>query len=114
MSIFIPEDVFSRELQYLLSDPVYACVKSVSGPGRSGAVASVYASHLLNVPWLPQGTKVPEHLRPHLVIDTAVMSGATLRKAGKHVGAEFTLAVFSENLTGRVRFWYETLLRPTI
>lgn len=55
--------------------------RAVTGPGRSGAIASVYASHMLGIPWLPFGAKCPEHLRPLLIIDTASKHGRTLRRA---------------------------------
>ncbi len=79
--------------------------KSVSGPGRSGAVAAVYASHILRVPFIPYGQRVPEALQPHLVIDTATMTGRTLRKAARKMGAHYTLAVYHTDR--RHRFWYE-------
>ena len=58
-------------------------VGSVTGPGRSGAVAAVYASHILGVPFIPYGQPAPKGLGRILVIDTAEESGATLRKAGR-------------------------------
>lgn len=33
--------------------------KAVTGPGRSGAVASVYASHILGLPFIPYKHPVP-------------------------------------------------------
>lgn len=80
-------------------------VKSVSGPGRSGAIASVYASHYLGVPWFPPNRKPPDHLQPHLVVDTAIKSGATLRRHAKLMGTDLMLAVFDE--PPRRKFWYE-------
>lgn len=81
-------------------------VKAVCGPGRSGAIASAYASHLLGIPFLPFGQPCPDHLRPLLIVDTAVQSGRTLRKAERKYGGELvTLAVFRE--PPRVYFWYE-------
>lgn len=81
-------------------------IKSVMGPGRSGAVASVYASHYLGAIWLPAAMKlIPPVLRPVLVIDTATQNGASLRKLANRVKAEYQLAVFQE--PPRVRFWYE-------
>ena len=81
-------------------------VRAVTGPGRSGAVASVYASHLLGVPWIPYGQPCPDSLRPILIIDTASRTGATLRKAGRrYEGDQLLLHLFDE--PPRLRFWYE-------
>lgn len=82
-------------------------VGSVTGPGRSGAIAAVYASHILGIPFIPFGQAMPANLGPILVIDTAIESGATLKKAARRY-AQFTpvvLALFEE--PPRVRFWYE-------
>lgn len=79
--------------------------KSVSGPGRSGAVAAVYASHLLGIPFLPYGANVPNELYPLLMVDTAVMSGKTLKKACKKMMAQLGIAIMEE--PPRVKFWYE-------
>ena len=79
----------------------------VVGPGRSGAVAAVYASHYLGIPFVPykhfiEGKKA-------LVVDTARASGETLRKASRIYGdAPYVFAV-DEELTGHVKFWYEEL-----
>lgn len=81
---------------------------AVTGPGRSGAIASVYASHFLGVPWIPYGQPCPDSLKPLLIIDTASKTGRTLRKAwakyGKGEDVKI-LAVIHE--PPRVRFWYE-------
>lgn len=79
---------------------------AVTGPGRSGAIASVYASHILNIPFIPYRQKVPEKLYPVLVIDTAQWTGATIRKARRLYGDDaMMLAVYHE--PPMVRFWYE-------
>jgi adenine/guanine phosphoribosyltransferase-like PRPP-binding protein len=86
-------------------------VGAVTGPGRSGAIASVYASHILGVPFLPFGTPCPADLGPLLIVDTARKSGRTLQKArllyrqSDHVVAW----VFDE--PPRVKFWYEGNVR---
>jgi len=86
--------------------------RAVVGPGRSGAVASVYASHMLGIPFLPYGTKCPDHLRPLLVVDTARKSGATLRKAERYYGDGDTVTVWVFDEPPRVRFWYEREAQP--
>ena len=88
---------------------------AVTGPGRSGAIAAVYFSHALGIPFVPYGQPVPPG--PLLIADTAQQSGATLRKAhnryAKITDAPiFMLAVYNEAIEGRVRFWYERGARP--
>ena len=76
----------------------------VTGPGRSGAVASVYASHFLGVPFVPYKQK-PEGR--FLIVDTAMQSGKTLRKASRlYDDAPY---VYAHHEPPRVRFWYEEL-----
>jgi adenine/guanine phosphoribosyltransferase-like PRPP-binding protein len=99
----ICEEEFRTKLYHLLTG--LTAIKSVSGPGRSGAIAAVYTSHYLGVPFIPYGQRVPHTLRPHLVVDTAVYSGATLRKATRKMSADIALGVYSE--PPRVKFWYE-------
>jgi hypothetical protein len=101
----ITEPEFRTRLESVLSLPEYAVARSVTGPGRSGAVAAVYASHWLGIPFIPHGHKVPDCLTPILVVDTAAESGATLRKAMRKAGTEMGVALFHE--PPRVRFWYE-------
>lgn len=89
---------------------VLACARTddvgaVTGPGRSGAIAAVYASHLLGVPFIPQGARVPDLVRL-LVIDTARESGATLRKMARRYPGALIIACFEE--PPRVAFWYES------
>lgn len=100
----VSEQEFRERANEVLS-PLMGQYKSVMGPGRSGAVASVYASHLLEIPWLPATASVPLHLRPVLVVDTAVLTGHTLKRFAGKVGAKKALAVFHEPPI--VRFWYE-------
>lgn len=80
-------------------------VDCVMGPGRSGAVASVYASHILRIPFIPYGSRVPDGFRL-LIIDTASESGKTLRKAARRYPGSNVLAVYNE--PPRVMFWYES------
>lgn len=106
MSAVIAEHEFAAALRSRLA--IEPRPRSVTGPGRSGAVASVYASHLLGVPFIPFGAPCPPHLRPLLVVDTAEQSGRTLRKAVRkyEAGGDVRgVAVYRE--PPRVRFWYE-------
>lgn len=108
----IDEREFSAEIHCALVDLASSeDIGSVMGPGRSGAVAAVYASHILGVPFIPQGASAPVKLGRLLLIDTASESGATLRKiARKYEYANpITLAIYDEKVpeVGRVAFWYE-------
>ena len=103
----VSEREFAERIQDLLADSRFDCVGSVTGPGRSGAVAAVYASHFLHVPFIPFGSVAPEHLGRLLVIDTARESGRTLDKAMRKYGRiAISLACYHE--PPRVMFWYET------
>lgn len=82
-------------------------VGCVTGPGRSGAIASVYASHILKVPFIPYGQKPPLALCPLLIIDTARASGATLRKAARKYEEYYPIVVACYEEPPRVMFWYE-------
>lgn len=96
------------EAQFLerLHEIAGTSAKSVTGPGRSGAIASVYASHYLGIPWIPFGQPCPDEIRPLLIMDTARKSGRTLRKAERQYGPDcFSHALFEE--PPRVTFWYE-------
>ncbi len=77
----------------------------VVGPGRSGAIASAYASHHFGVPFVPY--RMATDKPGVLVVDTARMSGRTLRKASRVYGGANTLYFFEE--PPHVRFWYEEL-----
>lgn len=101
----VSEVEFSEAIRAALNGERFDCVGSVTGPGRSGAVAAVYASHILGVPFIPFGANAPTHLGQILVVDTAVQSGATMRKAMRRYDTTFGLAVYQE--PPRVAFWYE-------
>lgn len=107
-SRLITEAEFGRALRATLGmrGITAGVVRSVTGPGRSGAIAAVYASHWLGVPYIPCDALAPAHLHPVLVIDTATQTGRTLRRAERHHGPDaIAVAVYSE--PPRVRFWYE-------
>lgn len=87
----------------------------VTGPGRSGAVAAVYASHYLNIPFKPH--KAGNYERDHrvLIVDTVEYTGKTLRKAsswyekrGLLVDVAFAL---KETRGHYFKLWYETNLK---
>lgn len=80
---------------------------SVTGPGRSGAVAAVYASHMLGVPFIPYGAIAPVRLGRLLIVDTAKESGATLRRAERRYAYANPLVLHAYAEPPRVRFWYE-------
>lgn len=104
MSRIVWEPEFRIHLHELLS----GCnARAVTGPGRSGAISSVYASHILSVPWIPYGQPCPAKLWPLLIIDTARKTGATLRKAERLYGDGPVIILWAYDEPPRVRFWYE-------
>ena len=100
----VSEQEFSCRLRELL-EATAPFVEWVTGPGRSGAVAAVYASHMLHIPFVPYGSTA--QLGRVLVIDTARESGRTMRKALSRYRDydPMELVVFEE--PPRVAFWYE-------
>lgn len=95
-------EVFTKRL-----DSAPSC-DYVVGPGRSGAIAAVYASHYLGVPFVPFKCKLPG--RRALVVDTAILTGATVRKASRIYGNCPIVYGFNQKETEeRLKFWYEEL-----
>lgn len=103
----VSETEFRDRLVEVLAGLEVDAIGSVTGPGRSGAIASVYASHMLGVPFIPFGSRCPTHLGRLLVIDTARESGATLRKAERRYADATPLVVACFEEPPRVTFWYE-------
>lgn len=101
----VTEAEFMKALTFKLSSLVTS-YDYVTGPGRSGAVAAVYASHFLGIPFAPY--KCFATGRP-LIIDTAAQSGRTIRKASRLYANADWIVIFHE--PPRVRFWYEELSR---
>lgn len=103
----VGEQEFRANLRVRMQGMDLADVGAVTGPGRSGAVAAVYVSHLLGVPFIPYGQQAPAALGRLLIADTARQTGATLRKAMRRYSASdpLELVVFEE--PPRVAFWYE-------
>jgi hypothetical protein len=102
----VSESEFRERLRDVLAHARADDIGAVTGPGRSGAIAAVYASHLLHVPFIPQGRDCPAKLGRMLVIDTARLTGATLRKAARQYDNPLVLVCFEE--PPRVAFWYES------
>ncbi|MCO6407328.1 hypothetical protein [Hoeflea alexandrii] len=107
MRIVSEQEFHARIAHVLSADTDDIEIGSVTGPGRSGAVAAVYASHLLHIPFIPYGAKVPTHLGRLLIIDTAMESGATLRKAERKYAYADPLVIACYHEPPRVAFWYE-------
>lgn len=105
MATVISEADFQERMRSKLID----CddVGAVTGPGRSGAIAAVYTSHMLGVPFIPYGQKHPQHLGRLLIVDTARESGATLRKAERKYSGCTPLIIVAYEEPPRVVFWYE-------
>jgi hypothetical protein len=103
----VTEREFAGRLRQVLESADMDDVGFVTGPGRSGAIASVYASHLLRVPFIPYGSTPPVHLGRALIIDTARETGATLRKAERRYEAANPIVLVCFEEPPRVAFWYE-------
>ncbi len=102
----ITEAEFSERIREMLAN--VPAVGSVTGPGRSGAVAAVYASHILGIPFIPFGAQAPLALGRVLLIDTARESGKTLRKAERRYDYASPVVVACYEEPPRVAFWYES------
>lgn len=83
----------------------------VTGPGRSGAVASVYASHYLGLPFIPHKAGDYITFESVLVVDTVEYTGRTLRKASKWYQKRGlsvkTVFGFKEHRGHYYKLWYE-------
>lgn len=102
----VSAEEFSQRAKAMLSDPRFGDAGWVTGPGRSGAVASAFASHILKIPFVPFGASAAPRGRP-LVIDTARQTGATLRKAMRRYEAFDPIECVLYEEPPRVCFWYE-------
>ena len=100
--MMITEPQFAAAMRLALDD--LSGVGCVTGPGRSGAIASVYASHILGVPFIPYGQRAPDD-RLLLIIDTTEHTGKTMRKALKKYPGAIGIAVFASPPI--LKFWYE-------
>lgn len=83
----------------------------VTGPGRSGAVAAVYASHYLGLPFKPHKAGNYDDDTVCLVVDTVEYTGKTLRKAvswyqRKGLICESAFAI-KETRGHYFKMWYE-------
>lgn len=83
----------------------------VTGPGRSGAVAAVYASHYLGLPFKPHKAGNYDDDNAVLVVDTVEYTGKTMRKAvswyhRKGLYAESRFAI-KETRRHYFKMWYE-------
>lgn len=106
----INEITFRKALIEVLK-PYKGYFKGVCGPGRSGALASVYASHILGVPFVPFKQQIPKELFPLLIVDTTQKSGRTMRKAVEwykklQLGEVQGLTPYSAN--AKLHFWFES------
>jgi hypothetical protein len=106
MTRIVSEPEFRSRLVEALAALPTDQIGSVTGPGRSGAIASVYASHLLGVPFIPFGSRCPVQLGRLLIIDTARESGATLRKTERRYAGAAPIVVACFEEPPRIAFWY--------
>ena len=104
--MIITEEQFRIKLKEKL-DILHVNPRFVTGPGRSGAIASVYASYYLKIPYVPFKTILPNHFFPILIIDTVENTGKTLRSACKFYENNGPIPVFVFEEPPRLHFWYE-------
>ena len=109
MPRIVSEQEFQSRLRGLIDAADVSEVGCVTGPGRSGAVAAVYASHMLCVPFIPFGSRAPDHLGRILIVDTARKSGHTLRKAERRYDSVRPIIIAAYEEPPRVMFWYEAV-----
>lgn len=107
-SVMVEEREFASLLAAALKD--VAPPDFIVGPGRSGAVAAVYASYHLHRPFVPYGHKGAEPGARVLVIDTVSMSGKTIRKAKsryERLGYVVDAVTVVPQNHRRHHFWFE-------
>lgn len=108
-SWFPVTEVLFRERLYEKLKSLTFKAKYVTGPGRSGAIASVYTSHYLHIPYVPPKVSIPKGSL--LIVDTAVYTGKTIRRLKswyERRGVEvFSIAIFEEKRGKFFKFWYE-------
>lgn len=101
--IMCSEQVFKDRVVSMLKDYDISECKFVTGPGRSGAIAAVYVSHLTGLSFIPYKSIIMENT---LIVDTAMMTGRTFRKAMKVYNTNHGICFFHETESRHV-FWYE-------
>lgn len=106
------EQEFREDFCNVLSNKTFGHYDFVTGPGRSGAIAAVYASHFLNIPYVPHKAGNYEAFSRVLIVDTVEYTGKTLRKAAKWYAkrglSTHTLYTYKEYKGHYYKFWYET------
>ena len=110
----VTEQEFAAKARHLFTSVKdFIRPRAVTGPGRSGAIAAVYASYMLKIPFLPYGVKCPLNLRPLLIIDTARYSGATLRRAERRYATRNqndAVVAWVLDEPPVVKFWYQEVV----
>jgi len=102
-------NVFMKDLKTALVRVAPTEYWMVTGPGRSGAITSAFASHITGIPFMPFGhyPEIPKGTRRLLIIDTSQQTGKTLRKARNRYKDYNPVAMSVYYATKRLRFWYE-------
>lgn len=117
--MIVSESEFSKRVLEVLTERDgslldFGMYNSVTGPGRSGAIAAVYVSHLARLPFVPFAKQLfvsNPSLAPVLVVDTAEKTGRTIRRSVKVLrdsGIHADSIVFYRE-PPRVHFWYEQI-----
>ena len=82
MTIVTEADMLEIMRALFASDPLYAKAEQVTGPGRSGAMAALHASYMLNIDHLPAG-RLPLKAGPVLIIDIVASTTSGLHRLAK-------------------------------
>lgn len=104
--IYISETKFKNDLKNMLNEFDVTGLQFVAGPGRSGAIASVYVSHMSNLSFVPYKASGNVAYDKFLIVDTAAMTGRTIRQARNFYKGSRMLVVY-DNPDVRYVFWYE-------
>lgn len=104
--VYISESKFKSDLKLKLKNFDATGLNFVTGPGRSGAIASVYVSHMTSLSFVPYKTGGNFLYDKFLIVDTAAMSGRTIRQANNFYKGSKMLVVYNDPEIRHV-FWYE-------
>lgn len=104
--VFISETQFRLDMKSKLSHINIEELKFVTGPGRSGAIASVYVSHMTHLSFVPYKSGNFKETDKFLIVDTASMTGRTIRQANNYYQGSKYMVVY-DNPAIRHVFWYE-------
>lgn len=105
----ITESEFQDRLREALSDHEVHFARWVTGPGRSGAIAAVYASYFLNIPYVQFGYAARPEGAP-LVIDITECR-KNFRDADRLYGHLSPIKIALFEIKPYQSFWFKDLRR---